>query len=88
VIKGQVGILKFKHAANPDLWPNVLTTVAEFNPTSVPQIVSSFGEFIKIPLFLMAIMGSLFMIFPTMRFLKKINSLIWAENVILGLITL
>ncbi len=71
VISGQLSVLKFKVAANPNLWPNVLPTVAEFNSMSLPEIISSFGSILRIPLFLMAILGTIFLIFPTTRFIKK-----------------
>lgn len=40
---------------NQDLWPNVLTTVAELNTTTLPQIINSMGGKL---LFLIAIIGA------------------------------
>ncbi|MBI2139584.1 hypothetical protein HYU14_01560 [Candidatus Woesearchaeota archaeon] len=41
--KEPFAFMKAKSAANPSLWPNVKTTVAEFNESSVETIVSSMG---------------------------------------------
>lgn len=70
-IAGQFEVLRFKVASNVNLWPNVLTTVAEFNGIGLGGIMSSFGEILKMPVFLMVIIGMLFIIFPTMKFIKK-----------------
>ncbi len=71
VLNGQFAVLKFKVATNPNFWPNVLTTVAEFNSMGLPEIISSFGTILHIPLFLMAILGTIFLICPTTSFIKK-----------------
>ena len=81
----QFKVLSFKAAANTNYWPNVLTTVAEFNGISISQIISSFGSFgfknftitfkrltiIPITFYLMAALGMVFLIFPTIRFINK-----------------
>ncbi|MBN1157068.1 hypothetical protein JXA85_05595 [Candidatus Woesearchaeota archaeon] len=78
LIISQVDVLKFKVASNVNLWPNVLTTVAEFNGVSIGTIIASFGSFLKIPLFLMAILGSIFLVFPNTRFIRKNLTLFFA----------
>lgn len=40
---GPLGALVVKGVATTDIWPNVLTTVAELNAGSWPQIISSLG---------------------------------------------
>jgi dolichyl-phosphooligosaccharide-protein glycotransferase len=71
VVQNQLGVLKLKVAANPSLWPNVLTTVAEFNSMSLSSVVESFGSNLNMPLFLMAILGTIFLIFPSNKFITK-----------------
>jgi len=71
IMQGQFGVLKFKVASNANLWPNVLTTVAEFNGVGLPQVISTTGNIIRIPVFLMAMLGCTLLIFPTVRFINK-----------------
>ena len=40
---GPLGFKSLKAPSNPDLWPNVLTTVAELNEGSIGQIIGSAG---------------------------------------------
>lgn len=49
--------LSLKQATNPSLWPNVLTTVAELNEASIPQIIGSMGGKLFL---LIALVGMLF----------------------------
>ena len=67
----QLLIFKFKVAANPNLWPNVLTTVAEFTGISLPQAIGSFGTFWRLPFFLLAMFGIVALMFPTRKFVRK-----------------
>ena len=71
MISNQLGVLHFKVAANPNLWPNVLTTVAEFNRAGISQIINSFGSYLGMSLFLMAMLGAIFIMFPNMNFIRK-----------------
>lgn len=71
VVSGPLGVLKFKVAARQDLWPNVLTTVAEFNSMSLGSIVSSFGVTWRMQIFLIAVLGMVFLIFPNIKLINK-----------------
>ena len=52
-------ITGLKTAVNPDLWPNVYTTVAELNDASIPMIVSETAFGLNI-LFSIALLGIIF----------------------------
>ena len=71
VFLAQLQVLHFKSAANADYWPNVLPTVAEFNGMSLPDVLSNNGAILHIPVFLIASLGMLLLIFPTIRLIKK-----------------
>ena len=90
----QIKVLSFKVAANPNLWPNVLPTVAEFNSLSVRETVANSQNMLGLsswivgavgvvlpssfenallagmPLYLMAVLGIIFLIFPSTRFIR------------------
>ena len=58
-IKGAVGFAKIKEVAVSTLWPNVMTTVAEFNTTPLSDIVNQMGG--KLLLFI-SLVGIILMI--------------------------
>ncbi|MBS3110369.1 hypothetical protein J4227_07615 [Candidatus Woesearchaeota archaeon] len=68
IYKGPFGFLKAKVAANPNIWPNVLTTVAEFNAASIPQIVSQAGGKWW---FFMALLGFIVVIYKNLKNVAK-----------------
>lgn len=84
ILGGQFSILHFKIASNTNYWPNVLTTVAEFNSIGLPQIIGSFGSSFTIPIFFMAILGMIFLIFPNIKIINK-NILVFALLLIFNL---
>jgi dolichyl-phosphooligosaccharide-protein glycotransferase len=57
LLSGPLSFLTMKNVAISTIWPNVLTTVAELNPSSWSQAVGSMGS---IFLFLIAIAGTIF----------------------------
>jgi dolichyl-diphosphooligosaccharide--protein glycosyltransferase len=57
----------FKQAANPDLWPNVITTVAEMNEASIESIINQTSFGIKL-FFSIALFGII-----TLLLRKKMN---------------
>lgn len=59
-IKGAVGFSKIKEVAVATLWPNVMTTVAEFNTTPASDIINQMGGKF---LFFIAVIGLFMMIF-------------------------
>ena len=73
----QFSVLNLKSAAVADYWPNVLTTVAEFNSMGISSVISSFGNLsfgsfvVSFPLYLMALLGIVLFIFPTTKFINK-----------------
>lgn len=75
--------IKIKDAAKITLFPNVLTTVAELNAASLEQVVDQMGRsnFIRIPFFLIAIIGLLLLVLPRKLSLKDIGlfiaGLVW-----------
>ncbi|MDO8481344.1 MAG: STT3 domain-containing protein [Nanoarchaeota archaeon] len=70
-VTDQFGVLNFKVAANANLWPNVLTTVAEFNNIGLGSVLGSFGTFSIFPFFLLAMFGILSLLFPSKQFIRK-----------------
>ncbi len=84
-VTSQLGVLSLKKAANPNYWPNVLTTVAEFNSMGIDGIISAFGSFAGMGLYLMAILGIIFLIFPTIKFINK-NKLAFVLFIIANII--
>lgn len=71
IVTAQFDILHFKVAAKTDYWPNVLTTVAEFNNMGIGSIMGGFGSFYRVSLFFMAVLGMIFLLFPSIKFIKK-----------------
>jgi asparagine N-glycosylation enzyme membrane subunit Stt3 len=73
-VSGLIGRLSIKSAVNTgNLWPNVLTTVAELNPSSIPSIVGNIGgKFI----FVLALMGIIATLLPKDRLKIKDWSLL------------
>ncbi len=68
VIGGPLGFITTKVASNPNLWPNVLTTVAEFNSSSLGQIIGQMGgKWI----FFLAMTGFILVIFGNYKRVKK-----------------
>ncbi len=70
-----LGFQSIKNAANPNVWPNVLTTVAEFNPASLRDAVTSMGSTsllgLRIDLYLFALLGILFLLYPSVKHIRK-----------------
>ncbi|MEK6876832.1 MAG: STT3 domain-containing protein, partial [Nanoarchaeota archaeon] len=65
---GFLSFTKTKIAANPNLWPNVLTTVAEFNEASVSQVMeNTWGK----RFFFFALLGFIIMIYKTLKNMIK-----------------
>jgi len=82
----QLSVLRFDAAANINLWPNVLTTVAEFNNIGVGGVISAFGSFWKLSFYLIALAGIAFLLFPTIGSVKRHPAsflLIIAANVLI-----
>jgi len=52
--------LFIKAAAQVNLWPNVLTTVAEMNPTSLSAVIANLGGYL---LFIVALVGIVWLVF-------------------------
>ena len=75
VVTTQFQVLALKAATSTDYWPNVLTTVAEFNSMGIDSIISSFGSLSLgryfITFYLMALLGIVYLIFPTTKFINK-----------------
>ncbi|HZX44933.1 MAG TPA: STT3 domain-containing protein [Candidatus Nanoarchaeia archaeon] len=67
MLGSQFDVLRFKHASNLNLWPNVLTTVAEFNNMSIGDIVPSFRSILRIPVFLMVLFGITLLSFKNIK---------------------
>jgi len=66
--KNPLGFTKAKIAANADLWPNVLTTVAEFNESSIPEIIGQvWGE----RFFFLALLGFVVLIYKKFKNMAK-----------------
>lgn len=60
LIKNPIGFIKIKAVAETTLWPNVLTTVAELNKSSLAQVIKTMGGPI---LFLVVLVGITLMFF-------------------------
>ena len=65
-LRGPTKIVELKDVAITKLWPNVLTTVAEFNEVSLPTIISQMGGQL---LFWLALIGITLLLFNR----KKMN---------------
>ena len=65
---GFLSFTKTKVAANPNLWPNVLTTVAEFNEASISQVIENTGGKW---FFFFALLGFIIIIYKTLRNIIK-----------------
>lgn len=68
-----------KEAANPTLWPNVLTTVAEFNSASLSDIM---GQMLGPIYFILALLGFVFLAFKDFDVIRK-NLLYFAAAVLI-----
>lgn len=65
---GFVRFMSVKSAANVNVWPNVLNTVAEFNPASLQTIIGNSGGK---RYFLISLLGLLFLIWDKVKYIKK-----------------
>jgi dolichyl-diphosphooligosaccharide--protein glycosyltransferase len=61
VTLGPLSALSIKDVAGANIWPNVLTTVAELNPGSWPQVIGSIGGGL---FFFLGALGAILAIFP------------------------
>ena len=57
LFEGPLGFVMLKAVAQTTVWPNVFTTVAEQNPSSLPAVISQMGGRF---LFTIALLGALF----------------------------
>lgn len=61
-----IGFIKIKSVGTEKVWPNVLTTVAELNPSSIPSVIQQIGgmkkSFSNYLVFLLSACGILFTI--------------------------
>lgn len=57
--RGPLQAVTLKQAAHPTLWPNVFTTVAELNPSSMSNVIGSMGGTV---MFLIGLLGIVFLL--------------------------
>lgn len=77
-----LGRLEIQHALGDQLWPNVLTTVAELNPASPTEIVSAVGGGL---LFFTAFIGLILTLLPLQDWRKQ-DYYIFGFGVLMGLL--
>lgn len=66
--KNPLGFTKAKIASNINLWPNVLTTVAEFNEASIPEII---GQVWGHNFFFLALLGFVLLLYKKFKNITK-----------------
>ena len=79
VIRMPFKFLQYQDVGITTIWPNVLTTVAELNPTSLQKVISAVGPIV---IFFMAILG-IYLVALDKKLLKTdiyfvVGSLVWA----------
>jgi len=68
--EGPLGFIRLKAVGVTNYWPNIMTTVAELNPSSVGDIISKFGGY---PYFIIALIGVIALLYKDYDNLMKRN---------------